>query len=167
MQGQSGATYTVTVSNAAGASANAGTVTVTESVPAAMTLVSMAGSGWTCPAQGTTCTRNDALAGGSSYPAINVTVNVASDTPSQLTNQVEVAWGGSASASASDVTSISPFTCNITGGATVGTPDILLITKEALGQAPAVHDLNQDGVVNTLDVQIVINASLGLGCTAR
>jgi hypothetical protein len=29
----------------------------------------------------------------------------------------------------------------------------------------AVDDLNQDGVVNAADVQIVINAALGLGCS--
>jgi hypothetical protein len=38
---QSGATYTVTVSNLAGAAATSGTVTVTETVPSGLTLVSM------------------------------------------------------------------------------------------------------------------------------
>jgi hypothetical protein len=33
---------------------------------------------------------------------------------------------------------------------------------EALGVAPAVNDLNGDGVVNVLDVQIEIDAALGL-----
>jgi hypothetical protein len=31
--------------------------------------------------------------------------------------------------------------------------------------APALNDMNGDGVVNVVDVQIVINAALGLGCT--
>jgi uncharacterized protein (TIGR03437 family) len=103
-QGQNGATYIVTVSNAAGAVATSGTVTVTETVPTGMTLVSMAGTGWTCAAN--TCTRSDALAAGSSYAAITVTVNVASNAASQVTNQAAVSGGGSASASASDVTTI-------------------------------------------------------------
>src|ERR1700730_3839530 len=59
-QGQNGATYTVTVSNAAGAASTSGTVTVTETVPTGMTLVTMAGTGWTCATN--TCTRADALA---------------------------------------------------------------------------------------------------------
>src|SRR5262249_1728884 len=42
--GQQGAVYTVTVSNAASAGPTSGTVTVTESVPAGLTLVSMAGT---------------------------------------------------------------------------------------------------------------------------
>ena len=36
-----------------------------------------------------------------------------------------------------------------------------------LGAAPAVNDLNGDGVVNVVDVQIVFNGALGLGCTAK
>ena len=35
-----------------------------------------------------------------------------------------------------------------------------------LGVATAIHDLNNDHVVNVVDVQKVINAALGLGCSA-
>jgi uncharacterized repeat protein (TIGR01451 family) len=105
-QGQNGATYSVTVSNTAGAGATNGGLTVTETLPAGLTLVSMAGTGWTCPSGGATCTRSDVLAAGASYPAITVTVNVASTAPSQVTNQVSVAGGGSASAAASNITAI-------------------------------------------------------------
>lgn len=59
-QGQSGA-YTVPVSNV-GTGSSIGTVTVTESVPPGMTLLSMVGTGWTCPGTAASnCTRNDAL----------------------------------------------------------------------------------------------------------
>src|SRR5260370_1118429 len=76
-QNQQGATSTVTVSDAADAGPTDGTtVTVTETVPSGLTLVSMAGTGWTCPANGTTCTRSDVLQPNSSYPVITVTVNV-------------------------------------------------------------------------------------------
>jgi uncharacterized repeat protein (TIGR01451 family) len=86
VRGQQNATYTVTVSNAANAGPASGTVTVTETVPSGLTLVSMAGTGWTCPGTlSNNCTRGDALAGGSSYPAIAVTVNVASNAPSPVT----------------------------------------------------------------------------------
>jgi uncharacterized repeat protein (TIGR01451 family) len=105
-QGQAGATYTVTVTNQSGASATSGVVTVTETVPTGMTLVSMAGTGWTCPAGGTTCTRSDALNPGMSYPSITVTVNVAVNAAAQVTNQVNVSGGGAAGASANDPTAI-------------------------------------------------------------
>jgi uncharacterized repeat protein (TIGR01451 family) len=103
-QGQSGATYTVTVSNTASAGATSGVLTVTEAVPTGLTLISMAGGGWNCPSN--TCTRSDVLNPGFSYPAITVTVNVAANAPSQVTNQVSVSGGGSAMANASDVTTI-------------------------------------------------------------
>ena len=47
-QGQQNAAYTVTVSNGAAAGPTTGLVTVTETAPAGLTLVSMAGTGWTC-----------------------------------------------------------------------------------------------------------------------
>jgi len=80
-QGQQGATYTITVSNAANAGATSGAVTVAENLPSGLSLASMAGSGWTCGTTGS-CTRSDPLAGGGSYAAITVTVNVAANAAS-------------------------------------------------------------------------------------
>ena len=104
MQGQFGATYTVVVSNQAGANPTSGTVTVTETVPSGLTLVSMSGTGWLCP--NNVCTRGDALPGGAGYPPIAVTVNVAADASSQVVNQVTVSGGGSGTATASDPTTV-------------------------------------------------------------
>ncbi len=103
-QGQQGANYVVTVSNAANAAPTSGTVTVTETLPSGLTLVSMAGSGWACVS--ITCTRSDALATRTGYPAITVTVNVTATATSPQVNQVSVSGGGSATASASDSTII-------------------------------------------------------------
>ena len=111
--GQVGATYTVNVSNGAAAGSTSGTVTVTETVPSGLTLVSMAGTNWTCASN--TCTRSDVLTPGSSYPAITVTVNVAANAPSQVTNQVSVSGGGPASPSASDITNITSITSGVAG----------------------------------------------------
>ena len=123
-QGQTGATYTVTVSNGASAGPTSGAVTVTENPPTGLTLASMAGSGWSCP--GSMCTRGDVLSAGSSYPAITVTVNVASNAPSQVTNQVTVSGGGSVSATANDVT-------NITGsGGTIPTTTTLVASPSTI-----------------------------------
>ncbi len=103
-QGQTG-TYTVSASNIGNVPVT-GTVTITEIVPTDLTLVSMAGSGWTCPPGGTTCTRTDSLTNGSMYPPITVTVNVAANAPSEVTNQVSVSIAGSPTANASDPTTI-------------------------------------------------------------
>ncbi|MGA7783427.1 MAG: kelch repeat-containing protein [Candidatus Acidiferrales bacterium] len=94
--GQQGATYTLTISNSGNAPTNGTTVTVTDTVPAGMTLVGMAGNGWTCA--GNSCTRTDVLAAGSSYPTITVTVNVALNATSPVSNTAGVSGGGSASA---------------------------------------------------------------------
>ena len=105
--GKNHATYQVTVSNQSGTNVapTSGTATVTETVPSGMTLVSMVGTNWTCPA-GNTCTRSDALDPGQSYEPITVTVDVASNAAASLTNQVSVSGGGSATATASDPTTI-------------------------------------------------------------
>ncbi len=108
-RGQQGAVYTVIVSNGANAGPTSGTVTVTETAPSGLTLVSMSGTGWTCPGTAANnCTRSTVLGAGASYPAITVAVNVASNAPSQVTNQVSVSGGGSATANASDITAINP-----------------------------------------------------------
>ncbi len=104
-QGQTGATYTVTVSDVAAAAATSGAVTVTDTIPTYLTLVSMAGTGWNCASN--TCTRSDPLLNGSSYPPITVTVSVAANAPSQVTNRVSVSGGGAAlPSSATDPTTI-------------------------------------------------------------
>src|SRR4029077_6851168 len=70
-QGQQNATYTITVSNNNAAATTSGTVTVTDTLPAGLTLVSMAGTGWNCASN--VCSRSDALAGGVSYASITAT----------------------------------------------------------------------------------------------
>jgi M6 family metalloprotease-like protein/uncharacterized repeat protein (TIGR01451 family) len=161
--GQLGAQYTVTVSNAAGAASTNGTVTVTETVPAGMTLVSMAGANWSCGSN--KCTRNDALSGGTHYDPISVTVNVSSGAPSSLTNQVAVSGGGATTVSTTDPTTIVPLSaCDATLDGTTNVLDIQRIVSQALGTyAPT--DLNQDGKVNVVDSQIVIRAVLSGTCT--
>ena len=99
--GQS-AVYNISVNNVAGAGPTVGTVTVTENAPAGLTLVSMSGTGWACPNGSPTCTRNDSLTGGSNYPVITATFNVAANASSPLVNSVGLSGGGSAAARATD-----------------------------------------------------------------
>jgi len=162
-QGQLGA-YQVVVSNAASAGPTSGTVTVTETVPPGMTLASMQGDGWSCQTGSLSCSRNDPLPAGGSYAAIAVTVNVANDASTPLTNQVDVSYGGWTSMNATDSTIvISP--CALTGDSRAAVADVQKAINETLGTVPSADDLDQDGVVNAVDVQIVINAILGLGCS--
>lgn len=111
-QGQQG-TYTVAVQNT-GTVPTVATpaVQVTDTPPTGMTIVSMAGSGWTCSLSPTAaCTRSDSLPAGQSYPAITVNVSVAANAPLSLTNTATVTGGGTSGlASTTDATSIVPPT---------------------------------------------------------
>jgi hypothetical protein len=104
-QGQVGASYVLTVSNL-GTAPTTGTVTVTESAPAGLTITEMSGTGWACEV--TSCTRSDALAVSESYRTITVTVNVAANAASSVTNSATVTGGGSSSNTANDPTTINP-----------------------------------------------------------
>jgi len=137
-QGQTGATYTVTVSNQAGAGPTSTLVVVTETIPSGLSLVSMAGTGWTCAAG--TCTRSDALAGGASYPPITVTVNVAGNATSPQVNAVRLSFGISGSANTTDSTIINSsaltVTCSAPLSGTVGTPYFWSTCTPSGGTAP-------------------------------
>ncbi len=111
-RGQTGATYTITVSNAAGTGPTVGTVTVTDTLPAVQnTLVATAisGTGWTCNLGTLTCTRSDVLAPGASYPPITLTVSVPINIPANVTNSATVSGGGDPNShTANDPTHIGP-----------------------------------------------------------
>ncbi|HYL93444.1 MAG TPA: hypothetical protein VEW69_09835, partial [Alphaproteobacteria bacterium] len=111
-QGQVGATYTITVSNV-GALPTVGTATMTDILPASLTPTAASGTGWTCGivTQTVTCTRSDALAAVSSYPAITLTVTVATNAPASVTNTANVTGGGEVNLgndSSSNPTTITP-----------------------------------------------------------
>ncbi len=122
-QGQTGATYTITVSNG-GTAPTSGTVTVTDAIPSGLTGTAATGTGWNCTITSGTmsCTRNDALAGGASYPAITLTVSVATNAPATIANTVTVSGGGSTTGTATDTATVTP----------TGTPS-LTITKSHTG----------------------------------
>ena len=113
-QGQSGAAYSITVTNS-GTAATSGTVTVTDNLPAGLTVAAIpTGTGWNCSttvvgSSTATCTRNDALAVSASYPVITLTVNVSLTAPASVTNSATVSGGGENNASndtANDLTTI-------------------------------------------------------------
>jgi hypothetical protein len=89
--GDSGRTYTIIVSNV-GAASTSGTVTMTDTLPSGLVAAGIQGVGWNCVLALTSCTRSDALAAGTAYPPIVVTVNVTGST--SVTNVATVSGGG-------------------------------------------------------------------------
>ena len=139
LQGQTGAIYTIAVSNR-GSTPTTGLVTVTDNVPAGLVPISAAGVGWICNISGQdmTCTRSDPLATGQSYP-ITLTVNVQPGALGSVTNAATVSGGGDvnpANNSDTDVTAINP-----------GAGADLTVTKATRAILPRARlgDLHRDG----------------------
>ena len=75
---QTGATYTITVSNAGGGDTSS-LITVNDNLPAGLTATAIdGGPNWTCTLSPLQCSRGDVLLAGTSFEPITVTVNVAS-----------------------------------------------------------------------------------------
>jgi hypothetical protein len=147
VQGQAGASYTITVSNTGGG-ATTGTVTLTDALPAGLTATAIGGTGWNCALATLTCTRSDALAGGAGYPAVTLTVSVAANAPSSVTNTAAVSGGGesnTANDTASDVTTINAVgaTWSISGAVTpvsLGVGTLLTLTLNGTTVATTTAD---------------------------
>jgi uncharacterized repeat protein (TIGR01451 family) len=95
-RGQTGAVWTIAVSNV-GFGPTVGTVTVVDTLPAVQNPpvpTALSGTGWTCTLATLTCTRADALASGSSYPVITLTVNIPKNIQNPFTNKATVSGGG-------------------------------------------------------------------------
>jgi uncharacterized repeat protein (TIGR01451 family) len=134
-QGQTGASYTLTVSNA-GAATTSGVVSVTDIPPAGLTPTSLTGSGWTCDLATTTCTRADGLAPSAGYPQIDLVVDVALDAAPTVVNVAGVSGGGefvTTNDTANDVTNVTPPSDLVVSSTHVG--------SFALGQLGATYSL--------------------------
>ncbi len=106
--GDVGDTYTITVTNS-GTGATNGTVSLTDTLPAGLTATGFSGTGWTVSLFNPDGQPRDALAAGSSYPVLTLTVNVATSASGNVTNTATVSGGGETNTSndtASDTTSI-------------------------------------------------------------
>ncbi len=183
LQGQTGAIYTITVSNP-GSPPTSGVVTATDNVPAGLTPTSASGGGWICNISGqdVTCTRSDPLVPGDSYPPITLTVNVQSGAPESVTNAVSVAGGGDvnpANNSNTDVTPIIPgadltvtksHTGNFTQGQ-IGATYTITVTNSGVGPTTtliAVTDTFPLGLTPTTAVGggwSCQAGAQGIGCT--
>jgi len=105
---QTGATYTITVSNVGTVDTTA-LITVDDTLPAGLTATDISGLNWNCTLSPLQCARGDVLVSETSFEPITLTVNVANNAASSVTNTAKVSGGGetnTANNTASDVTQI-------------------------------------------------------------
>ncbi len=91
-QGQKGASYTVTVTNASTLSTSE-VVSVLDALPSGFSATGMSGSGWNCALATLTCTRSDALDPAASYPSITITANISAGTTGIAIDSATVSGG--------------------------------------------------------------------------
>lgn len=109
--GQSGAAYTIVVSNIGADPTDGSIVTVTDNLPVDLIPTNIEGPGWDCILGMLVCTRSDVLASGASYPGITLTVDIPANAPASVTNSASVSGGGEANIAnnqADDQTTIVP-----------------------------------------------------------
>ncbi len=126
-QGQTGATYTITVDNL-GPFPAAGPFAVYDTLPAGLTQAQFFfGTGWTCNIGVPYCKRNDTLAAGASFPPITAVVNVSGSAPLSVTNTAQVSGTEYGDSNPSNDTAADPTLIVQNQGIFFGTlPDRLL-----------------------------------------
>ncbi|MFO1306489.1 MAG: DUF11 domain-containing protein [Burkholderiales bacterium] len=173
-QGQVGATYTITVSNAGGGPTDGSGVTVTDTLPAGLTATAMTGTGWTCVLGTLTCTRSDVLAAGGSYPAITLTVNVAANAPALVTNTVTVSGGGDTNAANNTATNPTTITATLLPDLTIAKTHVGNFAQGQVGATYTITVSNAGGgptdgsvvtVTDTLPAGLTATAMTGTGWT--
>jgi hypothetical protein len=131
-QGETGAQITVGIANQGPGStgdpttAHSNPIQVTDTLNSAFTYTGYSGTDWTCttpPATTVTCTNDDSIADGQSYPALTleVTVSATAGTPISNTASVTAGSGGVANAGSS------------TDSITVNPAPVLAVTKYPVG----------------------------------
>jgi uncharacterized repeat protein (TIGR01451 family) len=170
VQGQIGATYMLTASNA-GLDVTRGTVTVSDTLPAGLTATAISGTGWTCTLASLSCTRRDVLAAGASYAPITVTVNVADHAPANVINTTTVSGGGELNTgnnSAADSTTITQQAPDLTitkshpGNFQQGGTGAYTLTVTNIGPGPTSGTVT---VSDTLPAGLTATAISGTGWT--
>ena len=93
-------TFSLTVTNN-GTADTSDPVTLSDTLGTFGTLVSISGTGWTCPGSVSPCDRSDVLSPGSSYPALVVVADYAPGQPVENAADLTAASGGQPSDAAS------------------------------------------------------------------
>jgi hypothetical protein len=168
-QGQQNATYTITLTNIGcnfvSQNGNTFFAFVSEQLPSGLTLVSMAGTGWTCNMG--TCSTTTPIAAGASAPPITVTVNVAPNATSPQINQVSYPGPGCPNCpTVSDSTTIQP--ANAVVSTSVSNLPPLLAGEVFPGSSPSITiniTVANDAPGDVVTASLTMDANTTFNCT--
>ena len=165
-KGQNGV-YTITARNS-GDGPSSGTITVTDTLGPNLTFVSATGSNWSCSAaaQVVTCTTSAVILAGANAPPITMTVNVAANAPTTVTNNITIAGGGETNTSNNSsqlVTPVDAVDLNVFKTAnpatfTPGQPGVYSIQVSNIGNAASSGTIT---VTDTLDPNLTFASFTG------
>ena len=171
MRGSTG-TFTLTGTNSGDAATDGTTVTVSDALPTGLTPTAASGTGWTCSIVGqtVTCTRSDALAAATNYPAISITASVANDAAASLTNTASIVGGGDATTASGSVTvnTVAPVDLTITktsSAATLTRGSTGTFTLTVTNSGGTATDGTTVTVSDTLPTGLTPTAATGTGWT--
>ena len=158
------ATYLLTVTNDGGARTS-GAITVTDPLDPRLRLRSASGAGWSCSdGQPVTCTREDRLSPGASYPPIEITVAVDPGATGDISNTASVQGGGDGDTTDNSATD----TARLPDAATPATPaaDTDTSAPASPGTSPAARDCLAD-VLRLVEVRASGTRVILAGETAK
>ena len=156
-QGQTGAQYTITVSN--DGSPSTGTVSVSDQVPAGLTATGIAGANWTCAQPAGPCSRIDSLATNATFESIILLVDVATDAPSSVTNIATLSGTNVVNGAAQSVTTIN---CHfvVDNNNDSGTGSLRDAIANACANSTITFAPNVRGAINLTTAELLISQNL-------
>ncbi len=158
-QGQTGATWTLVVTNA-GTAPTIAPVTVDDTLPAGVTATAIGGTGWSCTLVPLSCTRSDALPVGASWPPISLVVSLDPLIPAgTIVNTATVSGGGES------VTTNNIATDSVTVDTTILQPPIVAKTATLLRSGVIEWRLVVINAANALPLTIQLADPTPIGVT--
>jgi uncharacterized repeat protein (TIGR01451 family) len=160
-------TYLTTVTN--NGSASAANVVLSDPFPSSLTVNSVSITQGSCGTSNNTVTCNIGTmpSGTTATATITATVNTIGNLPTTATVSSSTT-GPNPANNSSTLTLISAYSnCDINQNGVTNVLDAQGTVNQGLGVIAAANDLNGNHWVNVVDVQVVINAILNLGCSVQ
>jgi hypothetical protein len=110
-----------------------------------------------------------AMTTGTTPQTLNVTANPGTLSPGTYNGNLTLISGSNTSTVSVtfNIAGVAGSPCDVNQDGHINIVDVQKMINESLGLAGAGNDLNSDGSLNLVDIQIDVNAALNLGCSAH